>query len=109
MAEIPSGAPKVTFAVVSIRSGAWPAPASPLASAIEKQPECAAAINSSGLVPLARELARLFQVRVCSGKEPLAGVTVPLPCRRSPSQVALALLSTVIRHSLHQQRSRGTA
>jgi hypothetical protein len=41
-----------TWAVVLMRFGLRPAFVSPAASAIEKQPACAAPISSSGLVPL---------------------------------------------------------
>src|SRR5579864_1441426 len=101
MAEMPSAGLNVTLAVVSSRSGACPAPARPLASAIEKQLACAAAISSSGLVPKARDSARWFHVRASWGNAPLAGRTVPLPLTRLPSHVALALLSTLMLDSFH--------
>ena len=43
---------RVTFACVSIDSGSLPASPSTSDSAIVKQPACAAAISSSGVVPL---------------------------------------------------------
>jgi hypothetical protein len=47
-----SSRPKSTLAVVCARSTTWPAVASAFDSAMVKQPACAAAMSSSGLVPL---------------------------------------------------------
>jgi len=47
----PSSLSRWTSAVVLTESGSWPAWLSSPASAMEKQPACAAAISSSGFVP----------------------------------------------------------
>jgi hypothetical protein len=53
MAEPPSTLARVTAAWVSIFSGVSPAPPNCAPRAMEKQPAWAAAISSSGVVPLA--------------------------------------------------------
>ena len=55
---IPSGSWNPTRALVSSRSGGCPALPRPKESAIAKQPACAAAMSSSGLVPDSRVSAR---------------------------------------------------
>src|SRR5258708_15146161 len=71
-------------------AGAKPALPSSLDSAIEKQPACAAAISSSGLVPLpsAKRLVNEYWV---SDSTPLSVEIVPLPSLRLPLHSADAL------------------
>src|SRR5271163_1697614 len=82
----------VTTAVVSSDSGGsstevnWPL------NAIVKQPACAAAISSSGLVPtpFSKRVPKLY---CASCKVPLCVEIVPLPAFRLPCHFALALRS----------------
>src|SRR5213075_1678514 len=65
-----------------MRFGVKPAFPRPADSAMEKHPACAAAINSSGLVPSAssnRDANEYFP-----SNAPLPSFTVPLPSRRLP-------------------------
>src|SRR6187551_1378266 len=74
-----------------------PALASSLLEAIEKQEAHAAARSSSGLVsPVSEASARACQLVASGPNVPVAGVTVPLPVGRSPSQWALAVLICAI-------------
>src|SRR5437763_4488400 len=78
---------KLRLAVVSMRSGVIPALPSSAERAMEKQPACAAAISSSGLVPLP------FSNRVVNEywvleRTPLSVETMPLPPFKSPCQTA---------------------
>src|SRR6185312_13628728 len=73
---------------------AWPRPS---ASAIEKQPACAGAISSSGLVPFSFSNRVLNEYR--PSKAPLPSFMVPDPSVSEPSQSASALRSTI--GSLH--------
>src|SRR5512139_3125863 len=77
----------VTVAVVSSFSATRPAAPNCPDSAIVKQPACAAAISSSGLVPL--PLSNLVEKEywVCDNT-PLSVDTVPLPDFKSPCQIA---------------------
>src|SRR5579871_1821457 len=80
----------VRLAVVSMLSGVMPALPSCAESAMLKQPACAAAINSSGLVP------RPFSKRVeneywAFESTPLSVETVPLPSLSEPFHTAEAL------------------
>jgi hypothetical protein len=83
----------VTIAVVLMLSGARPALPSSLDRAIEKQPACAAAISSSGLVPLACSK-RVVKEYQASDRTPLSVEIVPLPSLRPPCQTADALRFT---------------
>jgi hypothetical protein len=53
MAQLPPSCSSVTLACVAMRLGVRPARPRAAVSAIVKQPACAAAISSSGLVPCA--------------------------------------------------------
>ena len=70
--------PSVTLAVVPIRSAVMPAAPSCPDRAIEKQPAWAAAINSSGLVPLPSSK-RVLKEYCVSARTPLSVEIVPLP------------------------------
>ena len=59
-------------------------------SAIEKQPACAAAISSSGLVPLPFSK-RVLNEYCVSASTPLSEEMVPLPSLRPPFHTADAL------------------
>src|SRR5208282_1743300 len=80
----------VSVAVVSMLDAVRLAPPNWPESAIEKQPACAAAINSSGFVPgvfsnrVLKEYGVLFNT-------PLEDDTAPLPSFSPPFQTALAL------------------
>ena len=74
----PRPSSRCTVAVVSTLSGSWPARPSSPDSAIEKHPAWAAAISSSGLVPVALLEARLERVR------PLVGAAAPSASSRCP-------------------------
>jgi len=80
----------VTVAVVSIDCAVRPALPSWPDSAIEKQPAWAAAISSSGLVPLPFSK-RVLNEYCVPESTPLSVETVPLPSLRPPSQWADAL------------------
>src|SRR6266446_3718937 len=77
----------VNTASVSIASAVNPALLSMNDSAMVKQPACAAAINSSGFVPLpspkraANEKGVSFNVPLCTDSVPLPSLTVP--CHRA--------------------------
>ncbi len=80
----------VTVAVVATRAGGVPAVVSCAESAIEKQPACAAAISSSGLVPFP------FSNRVPNEycallSNPLSVEITPFPSLRLPFHSAEAL------------------
>src|SRR6266705_2336093 len=81
---------KVTVAVVAMESGLKPALPSSDENAIEKQPACAAAINSSGFVPTPFSKRVLNEYWVCLSV-PLSVEMLPLPVFRSPDQTADAL------------------
>src|SRR5918993_644464 len=67
-----------------------PAPSSCAESAIEKQPACAAAINSSGFVPLPSSK-RVLKEYCVSERTLLSVEIVPLPSLSPPLQTADAL------------------
>jgi hypothetical protein len=94
MAKPPSTLPKRTAASVSIDSGAKPASPSCALSAMEKQPACAAAISSSGLVPFPSSK-RVLNEYCVSLSTPLAEEIVPLPSFKPPFQTAFAVRSIV--------------
>jgi hypothetical protein len=83
----------VTIAVVLMLSGARPALPSSLERAIEKQPACAAAISSSGLVPLpcSKRVVKDYRAR---DRTPLSVEILPLPSSRPPCQTGDALRFT---------------
>ena len=81
---------RVSVAVVSMLSAVRPALPSWAESAMEKQPACAAAISSSGLVPGWFSKRVLKEYGVCFST-PLSVETVPFPSLRPPLQTALAL------------------
>src|SRR5205085_12095136 len=91
----------VTVADVFGSSAGWPACASPLDSAIEKQLASAAAISSSGLV---FDCPSSERARQSTSSPPIAPLvtesTRPLPLIRSPRQVTSAVRSVAIRFSL---------
>jgi hypothetical protein len=80
----------VTVAVVRMDSGVTPTFPSSAEKAIEKQPACAAAINSSGLVP-APDSNRVQNEYWVSLSTPLSLEIVPLPSFKLPSHTADAL------------------
>src|SRR5882757_873656 len=80
----------VTVAVVPMLSGVKPPLPSSLERAIEKQPAWAAAISSSGLVPLPSSKRVLNEYWVFS-RTPLSDEIVPLPSLSPPFQTADAL------------------
>src|SRR5205823_4361987 len=80
----------VTVAVVLMLSAVRPALPSCPESAIEKQPACAAAINSSGFVPLPSSNRVLNEYCVLLST-PLSVEIVPLPSFKPPCQTAEAL------------------
>src|SRR5271157_3124943 len=77
-------------AVTSMRAAVRPAAPSCPDNAMAKQPACAAASSSSGLVPtpFSKRVANEYCVLEST---PLAVDTAPLPCLRSPCQTADAL------------------
>src|SRR6185437_5130046 len=81
-----------------MRRGVNPACPRPSARAIEKQPACAAAISSSGLVPFSFSKRVLKEYR--PSKAPLPGFMVPDPSASEPFHSASALRSTIasLRH-----------
>lgn len=82
----------VTVAVVSILLAASPAPYNCPESAIEKQPACAAAINSSGFVPTPFSNLVANEYCVCFST-PLSVEIVPLPSFNPPVHTADAFRS----------------
>src|SRR5271155_4501491 len=82
----------VTTAVVSSDSGGSSTEVSCPLNAIVKQPACAAAISSSGLVPtpFSKRVEKLY---CASCRVPLCVEIVPLPAFRLPCHFALALRS----------------
>src|SRR5206468_1804931 len=89
------GAPctsSVSLAEVSIESGVKPASPSCAERAIVKQPACAAAISSSGLVPVPSAKRELNEYCV-SLSVPLWVEIVPLPSFRLPFHTADAVRS----------------
>src|SRR6185369_15417184 len=81
---------KLTVAIVSMLCALIPASSNCFESAIEKQPACAAAINSSGFVPV--PFSNLVLNEYCVfDRTPLAVETVPSPSSSPPSQCALPL------------------
>src|SRR5688572_255642 len=82
----------VTVALVSMRSGVTPDSPSRAASAIVKQPACAAPSSSSGLVPGVPSKRVLNEYGV-SARTLLSVVSAPLPWRSPPCQTAVALRS----------------
>src|SRR5476649_278487 len=80
----------VIVAVVLMELGVKPALPSSAENAIEKQPACAAAINSSGFVPTPFSK-RVLNEYCVSLSVPLSVEMLPLPLFRSPFQTADAL------------------
>src|SRR5258705_8841277 len=80
----------VSVALVSIFVGFIPALPSSADNAMEKQPACAAAISSSGLVPTPFSN-RVLNEYCVFRSVPLSVEMEPLPDFRSPSQIADAL------------------
>src|SRR5579871_5577816 len=80
---------RVTVAVVSMDWAVMPALPSWAESAMLKQPACAAAISSSGLMPGcdSKRVAKEYGVFL---RTPLGEVSAPLPSFRPPLQCALA-------------------
>ena len=70
-----------------MRSGVRPIVPSWAESAIEKQPACAAAINSSGLVPLPLSK-RVLKEYCVSERTPLSEETIPRPSFSPPVHTA---------------------
>ena len=66
------------------------------------------AVDSNGLVPLARLSARAAQVVGCVVNAPLPADTVPCPPVRSPAQVAEALLCVAMKTASEKRRGPGT-
>src|SRR5258708_18906695 len=81
---------RVMVAVVSNFCAVMPAPPSGAESAIVKQPACAAARSSSGLVPMPLSKREWKEYGVCL-RTLLSVERVPLPAFRSPCQTADAL------------------
>ena len=73
--------------------GGKPAPVSWNDSAMAKHPACAAAISSSGLVPLRPSASanRIFVEYGCPANTPLGVVKLPAPSNPVPCQTAFAL------------------
>src|SRR5438874_11763188 len=80
---------KCTVALVRISCGLWPACESPLAKAMEKQPACAAPINSSGLVPGPSSIRLLNEYD--PSKAPLPSRIVPDPSCNDRCHLASAV------------------
>src|SRR5476651_1147973 len=80
----------VMVAVVLMDVGVKPALPSSAENAMEKQPACAAAISSSGFVPLPFSK-RVLKEYCVSDKTPLAVEIVPLPSFKLPCQTADAV------------------
>src|SRR5438128_11445591 len=90
IAKPPSALSSDTVAVVSSFCAVMPASPNWADSAIVKQPACAAAISSSGLVP-APSSKRALKPYWVWFSTPLWVETVPLPSFRPPLQTALPL------------------
>src|SRR5579864_70638 len=93
---------RLSVALVLMLSGVSPAPPNCAESAMEKQPACAAAINSSGFVP-GWSPKRVPKENGVLENTPLLDETVPEPCFKSPFHSALAL--RCIPFSSHQDIS----
>src|SRR5947207_409663 len=86
----------VKAAAVAIESGVRPPWPSSADSAIEKQPACAAAINSSGFVP--RPFSKRVLNEYCvSARTPLWVERIPLPSFNPPRQTADAVRFMILR------------
>src|SRR5947208_1848611 len=86
----------VKAAAVAIESGVRPPWPNSADSAIEKQPACAAAINSSGFVP--RPFSKRVLNEYCvSARTPLCVERVPLPSFNPPRQTADAVRFIILR------------
>src|SRR5262249_48350159 len=85
----------VTVQFVSMLSGVMLALPSSALSAMEKHPACAAAINSSGLVPLPLSN-RVPNEHWVFESVPLAVEIVPLPSLSPPFHCALAVLCMIL-------------
>src|ERR1700733_2693331 len=83
-------ASSVTAASVVSSVGVKPPACSPNASAMVKQPACAAAINSSGLVPFSFSKRVLKEYGVAAST-PESVERLPLPSRPVPRHTAFAL------------------
>src|SRR5437660_12550607 len=99
---------KLRLATVSIRSGVIPALPSSAERAMDRQPACAAAMSSSGLVPLP------FSNRVVNEywvleRTPLSVETMPLPPFKSPCQTADAFRVIIPPDALFQRLARTLA
>src|SRR6516225_8806530 len=88
---MPSGSPNVTSAEVVMLVGGCPASDRPCDSAIEKQPEWAAAMSSSGLVRPLGASARDSQVSSKLPSPDESRLTDPLPVASGPSQRVVAV------------------
>src|SRR5579863_3557017 len=76
-------------------SGVMPAPPSWAESAMLKHPACAAAINSSGLVPM--PFSKRVEKEYCALESTLLSVEmVPLPSLREPFQTAEAFRIIIV-------------
>src|SRR5262249_3904786 len=91
-------------ALVSSFSGGCPAPLRRKASAMVKQPACAAAISSSGLVPLPSPN-RVVKEYGVSASVPLWVVSAPRPSLPEPLQAAVALRLIVATNYLRKRAS----
>src|SRR5258708_8249887 len=78
--------PKLTVATVWMRVGGWPAPVKAAETAIEKHAAWAAAISSSGFVPVPSSKRDLYEY--CPSKAPLPSFRLPAPDFRSPRHSA---------------------
>src|SRR3984893_5983283 len=78
--------PKLTVAAVWIRVGGCPATVKAAETAIEKQAAWAAAISSSGFVPVPSSKRDLYEY--CPSKAPLPSLRLPAPDFRSPRHSA---------------------
>src|SRR6187200_644950 len=90
MVQLPSTCSIVSAAFVDNSSGVKPAFPRNAESAIVKHPACAAAMSSSGLVPGAFSN-RVVNEYGVSFRTPPGADNVPLPCFKSPVQMADAV------------------
>ena len=105
---MPSGSPNVTSAEVVMLVGGCPASDSPCDSAIEKQPEWAAAMSSSGLVRPLGASARDSQVSSKLPSPDESRLTDPLPVASGPSQRVVAVRTVATMTSPFTAGSCGT-
>src|SRR5690242_16958858 len=90
MVQLPPTCSSASVAWVARRLGGNPALVRLADSAMVKQPACAAAMSSSGLVPgvCSNRVAKLYGV---SFSTPLCVASAPCPLLRSPDQIADAV------------------